>query len=57
MLIMYVVWKVLKKTKVVGYAEMDLDTDVYVPTEEDLKALELEKTPRGRVISVLRWIF
>jgi len=57
MLIMYVGWKLLKKTKIVGYAEMDLETDVYVPTEEDLKALELEKTPRGRVMTVLRWIF
>ncbi|KAG9245350.1 amino acid transporter-like protein [Calycina marina] len=57
MLIMYVAWKLLKRTKIVSYADMDLETDVYVATEEDLKALGQEKTPRGRVYKVLRWIF
>jgi AAT family amino acid transporter len=30
MLVMYVVWKLIKKTKTVRLEEMDLDTDTYV---------------------------
>ena len=57
MLIMYLGWKVLKGTKIVGYDEMDLETDVYVVGEEDLREMEQEKTARGKVQKVLRWIF
>ncbi len=57
MLVMYVGWKLLKKTKIVGYAEMDLETDVYVVGEEDLKATEQERTVKGRIETALRWIF
>jgi AAT family amino acid transporter len=56
MLVMYVGWKLLKGTKIVGYAEMDLDTDVYVPTDDDLKEEVEEKTVKGRLRSTLRWI-
>jgi AAT family amino acid transporter len=57
MLIMYVVWKLVKKTRAVGYEEMDLETDAYVVGEEDLKATELENSTRGKVAKVFRWIF
>lgn len=57
MLIMYLGWKVLKRTKIVGYDEMDLETDVYVVGEEDLREMEQEKTARGKFQKVLRWIF
>lgn len=39
------------------YEEMDLVTDVYTPSEEDVKAAELEKTTRGKAERVLKWIF
>jgi AAT family amino acid transporter len=55
--LMYVGWKLWKKTKVIGLDEMDLDTDVYQAIEEDLKAIEREKTARGRIESALRWVF
>jgi AAT family amino acid transporter len=57
MLVMYLGWKVLKRTKVVGYDEMDLETDVYVVSEEDLRETEMEKSARGKIETVLRWIF
>ncbi len=34
MLVMYVIWKLVKRTRLVGLAEMDLETDVYVEEEE-----------------------
>jgi hypothetical protein len=35
---------------------MDLDTDVYGVGEDDLRAMELEKSTRGRIERVLRLI-
>lgn len=55
--VMYLVWKVLKRTKIVTYDEMDLETDVHQVTEEDLKEAEHDKTARGRVETIIRWIF
>lgn len=52
MLVMYVGWKLAKKTKVVGLEEMDLESDVYVVGEEDLKALEQEKGCKGKGMTV-----
>ena len=57
MLVMYVGWKLLKRTKIVPLDEMDLETDVYQISEEDQKEIEREKSARGRVERVLRWIF
>jgi AAT family amino acid transporter len=57
MLVMYLGWKFLKKTKIVSYEKMDLDTDVYVVGEDDFKEMEREKSARGKVESVIRWIF
>lgn len=57
MLVMYVGWKVYKRTRIVPYEEMDLETDVYVVDEHDLAETEREKSARGRVERVLRWIF
>jgi AAT family amino acid transporter len=56
MLLMFVVWKVLWKTKFVGKAEMDLETDVYevLPGEIDRDAAVGWK---GKSKAVLRWIF
>ena len=55
--VMWLGWKLFKKTKVPTYDEMDLVTDVYVVNEEDLLETEKEKSARGRVERVLRWIF
>jgi AAT family amino acid transporter len=57
MLVMYVAWKLIKRTRIVGLSEMDLETDVYVISEEDKQETEREKSARGRVERVLRWIF
>lgn len=52
MLLMYVVWKLAKKTKTVSLADMDLETDVYVPDE-----VAEEKGWVGRGRRVVGWIF
>jgi AAT family amino acid transporter len=57
MLVMYLGWKLLKKTKIVSYETMDLETDVYKVRDEDLKEIERERTKRGRIEGFLRWIF
>ncbi|OIW23426.1 hypothetical protein CONLIGDRAFT_637384 [Coniochaeta ligniaria NRRL 30616] len=43
MLVMYVAWKLIKRTKIVKLSEMDLETDVYVADEE-----KPEKKPLAR---------
>lgn len=53
MLLMYVVWKLVKKTKTVKLAEMDLDTDTYVVEEEKTE----EKPWVGKVRRVRDWVF
>jgi AAT family amino acid transporter len=35
MLVMFIAWKLIKRTRFVRLEEMDLMTDVYVPEEED----------------------
>jgi amino acid transporter, AAT family len=53
MLVMYVGWKLLKRTKWVRLDEMDLETDRYVPEE-----LKVESGPwKGRAKEALRWLF
>jgi AAT family amino acid transporter len=56
-MVLYVLWKVVKRTKWVKLEDMDLDTDVHVITEEDKEEDRLEKTKAGRAKAVLRWIF
>jgi AAT family amino acid transporter len=53
MLIMYVVWKLLKKTKIVKLSEMDLETDVYTVEE---KVTE-ETGWKVKVKNVVTWLF
>jgi AAT family amino acid transporter len=57
MAVMWIGWKLITRTKIVSYDEMDLETDVHVVSEEDLKEAEREKTARGKIESVIRWIF
>lgn len=57
MAIMWLGWKWVKKTRFVTYEEMDLVSDVYVAGEDELGEKEGERTARGRVEGVLRWIF
>ena len=57
MLVMYLGWKAWKRTRVVSYEEMDLETDVYVAGEDDELDNARDKTARGKVETVLRWIF
>lgn len=53
MLVMYLGWKWIKGTHIVGLAEMDLDTDQYV--EEGSNS---EKGGwKGRVLGAVRWLF
>jgi len=57
MLVMYLGWKAWKRTRVVSYEEMDLETDMYVAVEGDELDNARDKTARGKVETVLRWIF
>ena len=56
MLVMFVGWKLVKRTKFVGVQEMDLVTDVYHPEpgETDVDAAVGWK---GKAKAVARWIF
>lgn len=53
MLIMYVAWKVIKRTKFVKLEEMDLVTDVYLADEPELES----KGWQSRTRRVLNWLF
>ncbi|KAM0438756.1 hypothetical protein ACHAPT_001514 [Fusarium lateritium] len=53
MLIMYLVWKFLKKTKTVKLEEMDLETDTYTVDE---KVVE-ETGWKAKVKNVITWLF
>lgn len=57
MAVMYFGWKWLKKTKIQRVETMDLESDVYEPHEGDFREDQHEKTFRGKVEKVLRWIF
>jgi len=53
MLIMYVAWKVLKRTKFVKLDEMDLVTDVYTADEEEAE----KKGWQSRAKKFVNWLF
>ncbi|PFH62900.1 hypothetical protein XA68_11219 [Ophiocordyceps unilateralis] len=55
MLVMYIGWKVWRRTKLVGLDEMDLETDVHTADEEPLEAAD--KNWRARVKRVADWLF
>jgi AAT family amino acid transporter len=55
--IMLVGWKLLKRTKIVSYEDMDLETDVHVVSDEDLKQNVYDKTARGKIETAIRWVF
>ena len=55
MLVMYLGWKVLKRTKLVRLLEMDLETDTY-PLERLDPALETGKSAwREKAYNIWRW--
>lgn len=53
MLLMYVGWKLVKKTRTVRLEDMDLVTDTYTVEEKE----EGEVGWRGRVKRVVTWVF
>ena len=56
MLVMYLGWKALKRTKVVRLLEMDLETDTY-PVKQLDSSSESEKSAwRDRAYSIWRWV-
>lgn len=57
MAVMYLGWKLAKRTKITGLMEMDLETDVYEVGKEDEMDAQREKSARGKIERVLRWIF
>ena len=57
MLVMYVGWKLLKRTKVVKLQDMDLVTDTY--PAEDVDPLEEDNAKsvrKQRVYNIWRWV-
>lgn len=53
MLIMYVGWKLFKKTRIIPLDEMDLVTDTYTAEEEEVKLTGY----KGKFKTVLNWLF
>lgn len=53
MLVMYVGWKLFKRTKLVKLEEMDLVTDTYTTDEEEVKLSGY----KGKLKKVLNWLF
>ena len=54
MLVMYVGWKLVKRTKIVKLAEMDLETDTYERTGHERLPIRGWK---GRARRVIEWLF
>ncbi|KAG9237204.1 amino acid transporter-like protein [Amylocarpus encephaloides] len=57
MAVMIVAWKLYKKTRLVRYEEMDLESDVHTVGEEDLKEMANDQTRLGKAKRVFGWIF
>lgn len=57
MILMYVAWKLIKKTKVVKLEEMDLVTDVY--TAEVVEGVEVDekRSTREKLKNLVGWVF
>ncbi len=53
-LVLYLGWKLIKRTKMVSLDEMDLETDVYT-ADEELKERDSGWVARGK--DVLGWLF
>jgi len=56
MLLMFGVWKVVKRTRWVSAEEMDLETDVYLPEEGELDR-DAAVGWKGKARATIRWIF
>ena len=56
MLVMYVGWKALKRTKIVRLLEMDLETDTYPEERLDPTNEAGKSVWRERVYSIWRWL-
>ena len=57
MLVMYLAWKIWKRSKIIKLSDMDLETDVYTATADDRSDIEDVKTWRGKTKRVIRWLF
>lgn len=55
MVVMYLGWKVWKRTKIVKLREMDLDTDVYKAEEENLEDVSVGWRGMGK--EAFEWLF
>lgn len=56
MIVMYVGWKILKRSRIVPLLEMDLETDVHTK-DEDANDLQKEGTWKSRAKAGLHWLF
>ena len=56
MLVMYLGWKMLKRTKVVKLHEMDLETDTYPVDRLDPIHENRSRAWRERAYSIWRWL-
>lgn len=57
MAVMYLGWKLVKRTRIVSMESMDLETDVYEVGKDDEVEADKENTTRGRIGRVFRWFF
>lgn len=56
MLVMYVGWKLLKRTKVVKLRDMDLVTDTYPAEEVDPLEGDGKSVRKQRAYNIWRWV-
>ncbi|KAF1350202.1 amino acid transporter-like protein [Delphinella strobiligena] len=56
MLVMFLGWKIWKRTRLVKLDEMDLETDVYVVQPGDIVDIEDRPGWRGKVVTLMRWL-
>lgn len=56
MIVMYIAWKILKRSRIVPLLEMDLETDVHTK-DDDANDLQKEGTWKSRAKAGLHWVF
>lgn len=57
MLVMYLGWKFLKRSKIIRLADMDLETDVYEVQPGEIDDEDESRGWKGKVKTFIRWIF
>jgi AAT family amino acid transporter len=57
MFVMYVGWKLWKRSRIVPLLEMDLETDVYTKEQDVEYGWDDTTTWKGKIHTAIRWLF